>query len=54
MSRRTRLMPQRTIPAKAPVTIVRVPPVGLAEAIRLANGDRSRIRLQRDGSVIVD
>ena len=53
MSRRTRLMPQRTISAKAEVMVITIQPAVLAEAIRLANGDWLRVRLQHDGSVVV-
>jgi hypothetical protein len=53
VSRRTRLMPQPTRPGKSEVSIVRIEPVVLAEAIGLADGDPRRIRLQQDGSVVV-
>lgn len=44
-------MPTRKPPA--PVDVVTVPPAALKAALRLADGDATRLRPQHDGSVLV-
>lgn len=34
-------------------TVVKVDPAALAAALRIAGGDRARVEIQRDGSVVV-
>lgn len=53
MSRRTRLTPQPTRPPSSEVSVVRIEPVVLAEAMLIAEGNPRRILLQSDGSVVV-
>jgi hypothetical protein len=43
----------RTSGPSQPVTVVKVPKVVLRDALRLADGDASRLQIQRDGSVLV-
>jgi len=53
MSRRTRLVPKRTRPVPSKVAVVKVSPVIMAAALRVAKGDRRRLSPQPDGSVLV-
>lgn len=39
--------------AVQPLTQVQVPPIALAKARELAGGDMTRVKVQRDGSVVV-
>lgn len=54
MARRTRASaPRSRPPAALPVATIRADPQTLAYAKRLAGGDSRRLRIQRDGSIIV-
>jgi hypothetical protein len=51
--RTVRAAPPSTPPPPAPVVVRRPHPVAWQEALRLADGDHSRLAAQPDGSVVV-
>jgi hypothetical protein len=46
--------PRRGRPANHPVTTYRVHPLALEAALELADGDKTRLRPQQDGTIYVE